>query len=92
MEAVTDMPPEVRHSIANSGPYTGGPELNFDPMPFLMPPAAVPGSYLAVGPGAPEGCTPAGCQGDSNDGYRRWVTDVPRTFPGVLGAEQRPDD
>lgn len=91
MDAVTDMPDDVRATIADpDGPWEGAPDLALDPETFLYPADTVPGSYLAVGEHAPEGCTVGGCGGDPNDGYR-WVTDVPRTVPGVVGAEERPN-
>lgn len=93
MDSVSDMPEHVRATIPNpDGPWDGtsGPDLALDPETFTNPPGAVPGSYLAVGPEAPEGCTVGGCEGDPNDGYR-WITDVPRTVPGVVGAEERPN-
>jgi CubicO group peptidase (beta-lactamase class C family) len=90
MNGVTDMSDEVRATIANpDGPYTAEPDLNVDPDGFLYPVDAAPGTYLAVGPQAPEGCTVAGCEQEPNDGLR-WVTDVPRTVPGIAGAEERP--
>lgn len=91
MDSVIDMPAKASALIANSGPYSGGPELNFDPDPFLYPIDAIPGTYLSVGPGAPEGCNTLECEGESNDGTVRWMSDVPRTVPGILGAEERPN-
>ncbi|WP_147201253.1 serine hydrolase domain-containing protein [Pseudonocardia asaccharolytica] len=91
MSAVTDMPDDVRDSIANpDGPWTGSPDLALDPETIIYPVDAAPGSYLAVGDQAPEGCTITGCENDPNDGTR-WITDVPRTIPGVIGVEQRPN-
>jgi hypothetical protein len=79
-----------RANIA-TGPYQDRQGRRFDPDTFVNPADAVPGSYLSVGPGAPEGCDPVGCHGDSNDGTQRWIADVPRTVPGSLGADRRPD-
>jgi hypothetical protein len=91
MDAVTDMPASVRASIQNSGPYHRPRKTGVDLKPFVDPPDAARGSYLSLGPGAREGCGPLGCQGAPNDGYRRYITQIPRTIPGVLGAETRPD-
>ncbi len=90
MAAVTDMPEEVRATIANSGPYDRRQQAGADATPYLYPLDAPAGSYLSVGPGAPEGGNPLGCEGESNDGLR-WIGDVPRTVPGILGVETRPD-
>ncbi|MEV1295909.1 serine hydrolase [Pseudonocardia sp. NPDC049635] len=93
MDAVTDMPDDVRATIANpDGPWEGptGPDLALDPQLFLDPIDAAPGSYLAVGDQAPQGCTIAGCEQEPNDGLK-WITDVPRTVPGVAGIEERPN-
>ncbi len=91
MAAVTDMPDQVRTTIANSGPYDRAPEVGFDATHFLHPLDAPAGTYLSVGPGAPEACTPLGCAGERNDGIQRYVSDIPRTIPGILGAQARPD-
>ncbi len=91
MAAVTDMPDEVRATIANPGPYDHGQEAGVDVTHFVYPLDAPAGSYLSVGPGAPEGCNPLGCEGESNDGVQRYVGDIPRTVPGIVGAETRPD-
>lgn len=89
MSSVEQMPAGVR--IAQpTGPYQGVPELNVDPDGFLNPVDAAPGSYLAIGPSAPEGCTLLGCSGEPNDGLR-WLQDIPRTVPGILGEETRPN-
>ncbi len=91
MAAVTDMPDEVRATIANSGPYDRAPEVGFDATHFLHPLDAPAGTYLSVGPGAPEGCNPLGCEDEPNDGVQQYVGDLPRTIPGIVGAETRPD-
>ncbi|MGH3696886.1 MAG: serine hydrolase domain-containing protein [Pseudonocardiaceae bacterium] len=91
MAAVTDMPENVRATIANAGPYDRGQEAGADATHFLYPLDAPAGTYLSVGPGAPEGCNPLGCEDEANDGIQRYVGDVPRTIPGILGAETRPD-
>lgn len=88
MGSVTDLPEEVRSSI-DSGPYERERNADVDVEPFVNPPGAGAGSYLGAGPQAGEGCTPLGCDGESNDGLR-WIGDVPRTVPGVVGAETRP--
>ncbi|MGH3767836.1 MAG: serine hydrolase domain-containing protein [Pseudonocardiaceae bacterium] len=90
MAAVTDMPDQVRATIANSGPYDRAPEVGFDATHFLHPLDAPAGTYLSIGPGAPQGCNPLGCQGEPNDGLR-WILDIPRTIPGILHADRRPD-
>lgn len=90
MAAVTDMPDEVRATIANPGHYDRGPEAGVDATHFLYPLDAPAGSYLSVGPGAPESCNPLGCEDEPNDGIQRYLGDVPRTIPGILGAETRP--
>lgn len=74
MAAVTDMPDEVRATIANSGPYDRAPEVGFDATHFLHPLDAPAGTYLSVGPGAPEGCNPLGCEDEPNGGPRDRVT------------------
>ncbi|MGH3718619.1 MAG: serine hydrolase domain-containing protein [Pseudonocardiaceae bacterium] len=91
MAAVTDMPEQVRATIANSGPYDRPPQVGFDPTHFVYPLDAPAGTYLSVGPGAPQGCNPLGCKGEPNDGVPRYVGDIPRTVPGILGAQTRPD-
>ncbi len=91
MAAVTDMPDEVRATIANSGPYDRAPEVGADLSTFVHPLDAAPGTYASVGPGAPEGCNPLGCEGEPNDGVQQYVGDIPRTVPGIVGAETRPD-
>lgn len=89
MAAVTDMPAGVRATIANSGPYDRPVDGRYDLDPALTPPTAAAGAYLGVGPQAPRGCTALGCAGAPNDGWR-WLLDVPRTGPGVLGLDGRP--
>ncbi|MGH3823034.1 MAG: serine hydrolase domain-containing protein [Pseudonocardiaceae bacterium] len=91
MAAVIDMPQKVRATIMNPGPYDRGPDAGVDATHFLYPLDAPAGTYLSVGPGAPEGCNPLGCKDESNDGTQRWISDIPRTVPGILGAETRSD-
>jgi hypothetical protein len=91
MAAVTDMPDQVRATIANSGPYDRPSKGGADLSTFLFPLDAAPGTYASIGPGAPEGCHPLGCKGERNDGVQRYVNDIPRTVPGILGVETRPD-
>lgn len=92
MAAVVDMPAGVRATIANSGPYDRPPRNGVDFGPLVASLDETPGTYLAVGPDAPEGCDPTGCQGEPNDGYQRYLTDMPRTVPGSLDVgERRPD-
>lgn len=68
--AVTDIPGEVRATITNSGPYDRPPEAGADLSTFLFPLDAAPGTFASVGPGAPQGCNPLGCEGESNDGVQ----------------------
>ncbi|MGQ0631004.1 MAG: serine hydrolase domain-containing protein [Sporichthyaceae bacterium] len=89
MAAVTDMPASVRRSIANSGEYDREVDGDYSLTPAFEPPDAFAGSYLGIGPRAPVGCTVIACEGASNDGLR-WLLDVPRVGPGVLGLESRP--
>lgn len=91
MAAVTDVPANVRATIANAGPYDYPPQAGADAGQFLYPLDAPAGTYLSVGPGAPEGCNPLGCEGEPDDGTQRWIGDIPRTVPGILGADTRPD-
>jgi hypothetical protein len=63
MAAVTDMPNQVRATIANPGPYNRGPEAGADATQFLYPLDALAGSYLSIGPGAAPGCNPLGYEG-----------------------------
>ncbi|MGH3753879.1 MAG: hypothetical protein ACRDRP_14505 [Pseudonocardiaceae bacterium] len=91
LAAVTDMPDKVRATIANPGPYDRGQQVGVDATHFLYPLDAPAGTYLSVGPGAPEGCNPLGCEDEPNDGLQRYVSDIPRTIPGILGVETRPD-
>lgn len=90
MAAVTDMPAAVRATIANSGPYDRPSKVGADLSTFLYPLDAPAGTYLSVGPGAPQGCNPLGCRDEPNNGVPRYVGDIPRTVPGILGAEIRP--
>ncbi|MGH3772539.1 MAG: serine hydrolase domain-containing protein [Pseudonocardiaceae bacterium] len=91
MAAVTDMPEKARATIANSGPYDRASQVGFDATHFLYPLDAPAGAYLSVGPGAPRGCNPLGCEGEPNDGVPRYAGDIPRTVPGILGTETRPN-
>lgn len=92
MGGVTDMTAAQRALIKNTtGVYDGAdPVLAVDENDFDVMEAG-PASYLAVGPQAPQGCTVLGCEGEPNAGDIRWMSDVPRTFPGVIGQEQRPN-
>ncbi len=85
--AVTDLPDEVRATIENPGPYDRAPELGADLTTFARPVDAAPGSYASVGPGAPAGCNPLACEDESNDGTQRWIGDMPRTIPGIVGRD-----
>ncbi|MGQ0624940.1 MAG: serine hydrolase domain-containing protein [Sporichthyaceae bacterium] len=89
MDAVLDMPEQVRASIANSGEYDRPTNGDYDLGPAFEPPGAFAGSYLGVGPQAPVGCTALGCAGERNDGLR-WLGDLPRVGPGILGVDKRP--
>lgn len=89
MDSVLDMPDSVRASIANSGEYDRPINGDYDLDPAFEPPGAFAGSYLGVGPQAPVGCTVHACEGERNDGLR-WLGDVPRAGPGILGLENRP--
>ncbi|MET0190818.1 MAG: serine hydrolase [Pseudonocardia sediminis] len=89
MDAVTDMPGDVRSTIQNSGPYDRPADLAVDVDPFVNPPDAGLGSATGLGPQGGEGCTPLGCEDEPNDGLG-WVGQVPRVVPGVAGAETRP--
>jgi CubicO group peptidase (beta-lactamase class C family) len=91
MKSVTDMTDAQRGLIKNtSGAYDGAdPLLLVDPNDFDVMEQG-PGSYFATGSQAPQGCTLMGCEGERNQGDIRWMSDVPRTFPGVIGQEQRP--
>lgn len=98
MNSVSDMTPTQKALIANTdGPFdTEAPTLNVDWETF-DPTVNGPGSYLAVGSAAPEGCTVAGCEGEPNGGDVRWMSDAPRTFSGAapastgLAIETRPN-
>lgn len=89
MQSVEDMPSGVRITQP-TGPYVHRAELNVDPDGFLHPTDAALGSYLALGASAPVGCSVVACAGEPNDGLK-WLLDVPRTVPGALGAETRPN-
>lgn len=89
MASVTDMPREVRDSIANSGPYQGKPGFSLGVDQFTNQPTAA--IETVTGFGLPGNCNPLGCEGEPNDGIPRTVADVPRTVPGVVGLEERPD-
>lgn len=89
MSSVEDMPGDVR--IAQpTGSYEHVAELNVEPDGFIYPSDAALGSYLALGPSAPVGCTLLACAGEPNDGLK-WIFDIPRVAPGILGAEARPN-
>jgi len=89
MNAVEHMPAGVR--IARpTGPYKHVPELNVEPDGFLYPTDAAPGSYLGIGPSAPVGCTLLACEDEPNDGLK-WIFDIPRVVPGILGLDSRPN-
>lgn len=92
MGGVADMTAAQRKLIKNtSGSYDGAdPVLAVDQNDFDFMEAGA-ASYLALGPQAPQGCTMLGCEGEQNAGDIRWMSDVPRTFPGVVGMEQRPN-
>lgn len=90
MDSVEDMPADVRATLSDDPGNHVDPEFSVDPDTFLYPVDTAPGTYLALGPQAPEGCTVAGCEQEPNDGLK-WITDVPRTVPGVVGAEERPN-
>jgi CubicO group peptidase (beta-lactamase class C family) len=87
MDAVTNMPQQARSTIKNSGPYDRARHAGADLTQFVFPLSQAPGSALALGPGAPVQCNPLGCKDAPNDGYLRYLTDIPRTIPGVLGAD-----
>lgn len=92
MKSVTDMTAAQRKLIKNtSGTYDGAdPLLKVDWNDFDFMEQG-PASYFAIGAQAPQGCTVMGCDGGANDGDIRWMSDVPRTFPGVIGQEKRPN-
>ena len=92
MKSVTDMTTAQRSLIKNtSGTYDGvDPVLEVDWNDFDVMEQG-PASYFATGAHAPQGCTVMGCAGEPNSGDIRWMSDVPRTFPGVIGQEQRPN-
>ena len=89
MAAVTDMPDDVRATIANSGPYDGPPKVGFDASQYVNQPTAP--LETTSGIGLPGNCGPLGCAGEPNDGLARTGGDVPRVVPGTVGAETRPD-
>ena len=89
MESVLDMPASVRATIQNSGPYDRPVDEKVDLAPFVLPLSAPLGSYTAIGPSGPKGCTALQCPSSSNDGLT-WLGQIPRTVPGLLGVEQRP--
>ncbi len=92
MSGVTDMTADQRKLIKNtSGTYDGAdPLLRVDMEDFDFMEQG-PGAYLAMGEYAPQGCTVMGCEGEVNGGDIRWMSEVPRTFPGALGMETRPN-
>ena len=89
MAAVTDIPPSVRATIQNSGPYNRPPDERVDVAPFLIPLDAPLGSYTAIGPNGPVGCNAVSCPESKSDGLN-WIGEIPRTLPGLVGLEQRP--
>lgn len=89
MDAVTDMPDDVRATIQNSGPYNRPPDQNVDLVPFLLPLDQALGSYTAIGPHAPFGCNALRCKSSSNDGLT-WLGEIPRIILGLIGLESRP--
>lgn len=89
MEAVTDMPANVRATIQNSGPYNRPADEKVDVAPFLLPLSAPLGSYTAIGPHGPVGCNALYCPSSSNDGLT-WLGEIPRVIPGLVGLETRP--
>jgi hypothetical protein len=86
--AVTNMPDDVRATIKNSGPYDRAHHAGLDLTQFVFPLTQGPGSYLALGPGAPVQGNPLGCKDAPNNGYERYIEDIPRTIPGILGADE----
>ncbi|WP_110207304.1 serine hydrolase domain-containing protein [Nocardioides daejeonensis] len=89
MNSVRTMPAGV--DIAQpTGAYKWTPSLDFDPDLFIYPIDAPLGSYLGIGKEAPIGCTLLACKGEPNDGLK-WVLDVPRVAPGILGLDRRPN-
>lgn len=90
MNSVKAMPADVQ--IAQpTGPYKHVPTLDFDPDSFIYPIDAPLGTYLGIGPSAPVGCTLLACQDEPNDGTKKWINDVPRVVPGILGIDKRPN-
>ncbi|MGQ0842857.1 MAG: serine hydrolase domain-containing protein [Sporichthyaceae bacterium] len=88
MSGVTNMTAAQKSLISNKdGVFdTEAPTLNVDWETF-DPSVEGPGSYLALGSAAPTGCTVAGCEGETNGGNVRWMSDVPRTFAGIAPAQ-----
>lgn len=92
MSGVTDMTAPQRKLIKNtSGTFDGTDPLLLVDMEDFDFAEQGPGSYFAAGPFAPQGCTFLGCDGEANGGDVRWMSEVPRTFPGAVGMEQRPN-
>lgn len=89
MDSVKNMPAGVE-IVQRKGPYKWEPSLDFDADSFIYPVDAAVGSYLGIGPHAPIGCTALGCKDEPNDGLK-WVLDVPRVVPGILGTDRRPN-
>ncbi|MDN5746708.1 MAG: serine hydrolase, partial [Nocardioidaceae bacterium] len=88
MDSVRTMPADV--DIAQpTGDYSWAPSLDIDLKDFVHPDAIL-GSYLGVGKEAPIGCTLLSCKDEPNDGLK-WVLDVPRVVPGIVGLEKRPN-
>ncbi|WGX97406.1 serine hydrolase [Nocardioides sp. L-11A] len=88
MNSVEAMPADV--DIAQpTGPYRWTPSLDVDLKDFVHPDAIL-GSYLGLGKEAPIGCTVLACKDEPNDGLK-WVLDVPRVVPGIVGLDRRPN-
>lgn len=89
MDSVEQMPADV--DIAQpTGPYRWTRSIDFDVDAFILPVDAPLGSYLGIGRQAPIGCTLLACRDEPNDGLK-WVLDVPRVVPGILGLDRRPN-
>lgn len=90
MAAVTDIPPSVRSTIQNSGPYNRPADEDVSVTPFILPLSAPLGSYTSIGPQGAVGCNAFYCPSSSNDGLT-WLGEVPRVIPGLVGIGARPD-
>lgn len=89
MASVKDIPPAVKATIQNSGPYDRPANENVSVAPFILPLSAPLGSYTAIGPHGPVGCNALYCPSSSNDGLT-WLGQVPRVIPGLIGLGGRP--